>query len=39
MLHIPKIANYLKIMTEKKIKDFVATYFSEYLNLQEKIVF
>ena len=30
MLHIPKINDYLKIFTDKEVKDFVAIYFSEY---------
>ena len=30
MLFIPKINDYLKILTEKEIKDFVAINFNEY---------
>ena len=30
MLDIPKITDYLKISTDKEVKDFVAIYFSEY---------
>ena len=30
MLYIPKINDYLKILTDEKVKDFVATNFSEY---------
>ena len=36
VLYIPKIANYLKILTDKKTKDFVTPYCIEYLNLQVK---
>ena len=30
MLYIPKIDNYLEILNDEKVKDFVATNFSEY---------
>ena len=30
MLYIPKIDDYLEILTDKKVKDFVAINFSEY---------
>ena len=30
MLYIPKIDDYLKILTDDKMKDFVAINFSEY---------
>ena len=30
MLHIPKIEDYLKILTDEEVKDFVAINFSEY---------
>ena len=30
MLHIPKIDDYLKILTDEEVKDFVATNFCEY---------
>ena len=30
MLYIPKIGNYLKILTNDEVKDFVAINFSEY---------
>ena len=30
MLHIPKIDNYLEILTDEKVEDFVARNFSEY---------
>ena len=29
MLHIPNIDDHLKILTDKEVKDFVATNFSE----------
>ena len=32
MLSIPKIDDYLDILTEEEVKDFVAYHFSEYLN-------
>ena len=30
MLYIPKIGDYLKILTDDEVKDFVAINFSEY---------
>ena len=30
MLHISKIDDYLKILTDEKVKDFVVVNFSEY---------
>ena len=30
MLYVPKIDDYLKILTDEKVKDFVAINFSEY---------
>ena len=30
MLYIPKIDDYLKLLTDEEVKDFVATNFSEY---------
>ena len=30
MLYAPKIGNYLKILTNDEMKDFVAIHFSEY---------
>ena len=30
MLHIPKIDDYLKILTDEKVKDFVVINFREY---------
>ena len=31
MLYIPKIDDYLKILTDEEVKDFAAINFSEYL--------
>ena len=31
MLHIPKIDDFLKILTDEEVKDFVVINFSEYL--------
>ena len=31
MLYIPEIGDYLKILTDEEVKDFVAINFSEYL--------
>ena len=36
MMCISKIGDYLKILTDDKVKDFLVINFSEYLNLQEK---
>ena len=33
MLHIPKIDDYLRILTDEEVKDFSATNFSEYFKL------
>ena len=30
MLYIPKVDDYLKILTDEKVKDFAAINFSEY---------
>ena len=30
MLYVPKIDNYLKILTDEEVKDFVAINFSKY---------
>ena len=30
MLHVPKIDDYLKILTDEEVKDFVAINFSKY---------
>ena len=30
MLHIPKTDDYLKILTDEEVKDFIAISFSEY---------
>ena len=32
MLYIPKIDNYLKILTDEEVKDFAVINFSEYFN-------
>ena len=38
MLFIPKINNYLKMLTAAKVKDFVAINFSEYFkSTREKV--
>ena len=37
MLHIPKIDNYLKLLTDEEVKDFLAINFSEYFNSTKKI--
>ena len=38
MLYIPKIDDYLKILTDNEVKDFVAVNFSEYLkSTKEKL--
>ena len=36
MLHIPKIHDYLKILTDEEVKDCVAINFSEYFKSKEK---
>ena len=36
MLFIPKIVDYLKILTDEKVKKFSIADFDEYQNLQEK---
>ena len=33
MLYVPKIGNFLQILTDEEIKDFVAINFSEYFKL------
>ena len=38
MLHIPKIDDYLKFLTDDEVKDFVAINFSEYFkSTREKL--
>ena len=38
MLYIPKIRDYLKILTDDKVKDFVAINFGEYFKfIREKL--
>ena len=36
LLHIPKIGDYLKILTDDKVKDFAAINFTEYFKSTEK---
>ena len=36
MLYIPKIDDYLKILTDKKLADFAAINFSEYFKIYKK---
>ena len=36
MLYIPKIVDYLKILTDDQVKPFVATDFSEYFKSTRK---
>ena len=36
MLYLPKIDDYLKILTDNEVKDFAVINFVEYFNLQEK---
>ena len=36
MLSIPKIDDYLKILTDEEVKDFVAINFSEYFKSTEE---
>ena len=38
MLYIPKIDDYLKILTDEEVRDFVAIHFSEYFkSTKEKL--
>ena len=39
MLFIPKINNYLKMLTDEKVKDFVAINFSEYFKYSREKVY
>ena len=40
MLYIPKIGDYLKILTDEEVKDYVAINFSEYFKFtREKLYF
>ena len=40
MVHIPKIHDYLEILTDEEVKDFVAINFSEYFkSTKEKLYF
>ena len=36
MLYIPKIGDYLKVLTDDEVKDFVAINFSEYFKSSRK---
>ena len=36
MLHIPKIDDYLKILTDNEKKDYVVEYFGEYFKSRKK---
>ena len=36
MIYIPKIDDYLKILTDEEVKDFVEINFCEYLNFIKK---
>ena len=36
MLYIPKIDDYLKILTDEEVKDFVAINFSEYFKTERE---
>ena len=36
MLYIPKIGNYLKVLTDDEVKDFLAINFSELLKSTRK---
>ena len=36
MLYIPKVDDYLKILTDEKVKDFAAINFSEYFESREE---
>ena len=38
MLHIPKIDDYLKILTDEEVKDFVAISFSEYFKSRRRSI-
>ena len=37
MLYIPKIEDYLKILTDKEVKDFVVKIFNETVRKQENL--
>ena len=36
MLYIPKIDDYLKVLTDEEVKDFVTINFSEYLETMKE---
>ena len=37
MLHIPKIDDYLKVLTDEEVKDFVAINFSESVREEQNL--
>ena len=39
MLHIPKIGDYLKILTDDEVKDFVVINFVEYSKSMKEILY
>ena len=39
MLHIPKIGNDLKILTDDEVKDFVVIHFSEYFKSMRETLY
>ena len=39
MLHIPKTDDYLRILTDDDVKEFVVKYFGEYFKSTRKFVF
>ena len=39
MLHIPKIGDHLKMLTDDEVKDFVVINFGEYFKSIKKIIF
>ena len=38
MLHIPKIDDYLKILTDEEVKEFVAINFSKYFKSTREVL-
>ena len=39
MLYIPKVVNYLKILTDEEVKDFIAINFSEYVKFTREMLY
>ena len=39
MLYIPKIGDYLKILTDEEVKDYVAINFSEYFKFTRETLY